>query len=208
MRAYEAAMAGQAPPIEVGASRSIPGTIAALTVAYFNSHEFQTLADSTKATYRNIIQRIRNEHGDKRVALVQREHIVAMLNKRVSTPAAANNWLRMVRMLMRFAITEGLRKDDPTLTVKSVRKTSEDTSPGLMRRSPAFGSTTSLERGLAWQWRCYTRPRCDAATWCAPVDRTSAMASYLSSRRRRRCGLRSRFYRRRRQQSTQFRTTT
>jgi hypothetical protein len=40
--------------------------IAALTVAYFNS---------TKATYRNIIQRIRNEHGDTRVAL-QCEHIV------------------------------------------------------------------------------------------------------------------------------------
>jgi hypothetical protein len=45
--------------------------IAALTVAYFK----QTLADSTKATYRNIIQRIRNEHGDTRVAL-QCEHIV------------------------------------------------------------------------------------------------------------------------------------
>src|SRR5215467_446933 len=114
-------MAGQtAPPIEIGSKRTKPGTIAALTVAYFNSHEFQTLADSTKATYRNIIQRIRNEHGDKRVALLQREHIVAMLNKRAATPAAANSWLRMLRMLMRFAITEHMRKDDPTLTVKSV----------------------------------------------------------------------------------------
>jgi site-specific recombinase XerD len=129
MAAYEAALGGQAAPIEVGASRTRPGTIAALTVAYFNSHEFQTLADSTKATYRNIIERIRAEHGDKRIALVQREHIVAMLNKRASTPAAANNWLRMVRMLMRLAITERLRPDDPTLTVKAVRTTSEGHEP-------------------------------------------------------------------------------
>src|SRR4029077_18615524 len=63
MAAYEAALGGQAAPIEVGASRTRPGTIAALTVAYFNSHEFQTLADSPKATYRNIIERIRAEHG-------------------------------------------------------------------------------------------------------------------------------------------------
>ena len=129
MRAYEAAKTGQAPPIEVGASRSQHGTIAALTVTYFNSHEFKTLADSTKATYRNIIQRIRNEHGDKRVALLQREHIVAMLSKRADTPAAANNWLRMVRMLMRLAIVEKLRTDDPTLTIKSVRTNSDGHEP-------------------------------------------------------------------------------
>src|SRR5262245_51563159 len=66
--------------------------IAALTVACFNSDEFRTLADSTKATYHNIIQQIRDEHGDTRVALVQREHVVAFLNKRAATPATANNW--------------------------------------------------------------------------------------------------------------------
>ena len=62
----------------------------------------------------------------KRVALVQREHIVAFLNKRAATPAAANNWLRMMRMLMRFGISEGLRRDDPTLIVKSVRTFGQD----------------------------------------------------------------------------------
>jgi len=76
-----------------------------------------------------ILQKAVCAHLMTRVALLQREHIVAMLNKRVATPAAANNWLRMVRMLLRFAITQGMRKDDPTLTVKSVRKTSEGHEP-------------------------------------------------------------------------------
>jgi hypothetical protein len=56
-----------APPLEIGSKRTKPGTNRSL-----DGDEFQTLADSTKATYRNIIQQIRNEHGDKRVALVQR----------------------------------------------------------------------------------------------------------------------------------------
>ena len=85
--------------------------IVALTVACFNSDEFQTLADSTKATYRNIIQQIRDEHGDTRVALVQREHIVAFLNELPPQPR-----LTGMRMLMRFGISEVLRRDDPRLS--------------------------------------------------------------------------------------------
>jgi hypothetical protein len=54
-------------PLEIGSKRTKPGTNRSL-----DGDEFQTLAYSTKATYRNIIQQIRNEHGDKRVALVQR----------------------------------------------------------------------------------------------------------------------------------------
>jgi integrase len=41
--------------------------------------------------------------------------------KKAETPAAANNLLRMIRLLMRFAIEEEWRCDDPTLGVKSIR---------------------------------------------------------------------------------------
>jgi integrase len=52
---------------------------------------------------------------------MQREHVVAMLGKRAETPAAANNWLRMVRMLMQFAVDQKMRSDNPAATVKSIR---------------------------------------------------------------------------------------
>jgi integrase len=39
--------------------------------------------------------------------------------------AAANNWLRMVRMLMKFAVAVGMRSDDPTLGIKAIRSRSE-----------------------------------------------------------------------------------
>jgi integrase len=44
-----------------------------------------------------------------------------MLGNRTDTPSAANNWLRMVRMLMQIAIEMGLRNDDPTLGIKTLK---------------------------------------------------------------------------------------
>src|SRR5947209_3053307 len=65
MAVYEAALAGQAARIEIGATRTTPGTINALTVAYLNSGIFRSLADETQRTRRNILERFRTEHGEK-----------------------------------------------------------------------------------------------------------------------------------------------
>lgn len=126
MAAYRQALDGvTAPRIAPGASRTRPGTVAALVAAYLGSARFRGLAPSTQATYLGIIDRFRQEHGDKRVALLQREHIVRFLNRKAATPAAANNWLRMVRMLMQFAVAEGVRGSDPTAGIKGLRHRSD-----------------------------------------------------------------------------------
>lgn len=126
MDAYQAALAGfAAPKIELGATKTRPGTINALVARYYRSTGFVTLAPSTQATYRNIIERFREDHGDKRVALLGRDHIKRMLETKASTPAAANNWLRMVRMLMAFALDEGMRADNPASSVRGIRYNSD-----------------------------------------------------------------------------------
>jgi integrase len=48
-----------------------------------------------------------------------------MLAKKIATPTAANHWLRMIRALMKFAILEGMRPDDPTVGVNYVPYASE-----------------------------------------------------------------------------------
>ena len=83
------------------------------------------MSPSTQSTYRNIIQRFRNEHGEKRVALLERNHIQLMIGKKTATPAAANNLLRMVRMLMQFTVVEGIRRDDPTIGIKAIKNRSD-----------------------------------------------------------------------------------
>jgi integrase len=122
MDSYQLALVGDtAPRIEIGSSRTKPGTIAALTVAYFNSLAFHCLAPETKRTRRNILERFRTEHGDKRVAFLQRGHIEKMVVAKAATPASARNFLNTIRSLLQFAVESGVRPDNPAVGVKRVK---------------------------------------------------------------------------------------
>jgi integrase len=122
MDAYQTSLAGQALPRPmIGASRTKAGSLGALIVAYFSSPAFLSLKPATQQTYRLILEKFRAAHGDKPVAGLARPHINAMLADKISTPAAANHWLRLIKALMVFAVEEGWRKDNPTTGVKRVK---------------------------------------------------------------------------------------
>jgi hypothetical protein len=125
MAAYEAALAGQGPRQEIGASRTKPGSISTLIVKFYRSGEWAGLAKSTQVTYRGILERFRVEHGHRLVADLAREYVRAIIAKKSATPQAANNLRKMIRLLMRFAVEEGWRRDDPTLEVKAIKVRSE-----------------------------------------------------------------------------------
>ena len=96
------------------------GSITALIAAYYKSEAFtKALAPDTRQQRRNILDRLREKHGDKRVRTLERRHIVAMLEKR--KPYAQRNWLTAVRGLMLFAVKENYRADDPTAGVNAAR---------------------------------------------------------------------------------------
>jgi integrase len=116
MEAY--ALAKDEQPAQIGSSRARPGTISALVVAYYNSAEFKhELASETRRQRRYIIEQFREQHGDKPLALLQREHIHKMLAK-IDRPFAKRNWLKAVRSLMSFAVSVDMRADDPTEGIK------------------------------------------------------------------------------------------
>jgi hypothetical protein len=107
-----------APPSDIGASRNAPGTIAALVAMFANSSTFKyELAADTKRPMWAILQRFRNEHGNKRMALLKREHVLAILEGR--SPFARRNWLHAMRHLVRFALSVNMITDDPTRDVKA-----------------------------------------------------------------------------------------
>jgi hypothetical protein len=114
MEAYQAAISGEAPPPEIGAARTKPGTVNAAVISYFNSAAFQSGAADTRRTRRNILERWRGEHGDKRIALLQRAHIERMVAAKAATPSAARNFLLTLRALIAHCVREGMRPDDPT----------------------------------------------------------------------------------------------
>ena len=120
MEAYEAALAGQSLPVP-GSRAGAPGSLRALSVAYFSSTAFRTMKASTQSVYRNIIERLCLEHGDKRAALLQRQHVIKLMAARADKPDSANGLRKCLRALMTHAIDIGLRKDDPTRDVKPLK---------------------------------------------------------------------------------------
>src|SRR5215472_5163734 len=119
MTAYQLALAGQPARIEVGAGRTKPGTVNAGIVGYYNSVAFRSLALGTQKMRRAILERFRETHGDKRIALLPREFIVRTLGKK--KPFAARNWLKTLRGFMEFVVAENFRVDDPTQGIKLPR---------------------------------------------------------------------------------------
>src|SRR4249920_213794 len=118
MTAYQEALAGQVPRIEIGAGRTKPGSIDALIASYLVSDTFtKAFASETQRMRRNILDRLRTKHGGKMVATLEHRHIVTMLEKK--KPYAQKNWLKTIRGLMLYAIKENYRADDPTAGVRA-----------------------------------------------------------------------------------------
>jgi integrase len=122
MDAYALALAGiTAPRTDIGSDRLQPGSVAKVVAGYLASAAFNHLAPETKRTRRNILERFREQHGEKQVALLRREHIMAMVAAKAETPSASRNLLNTLRVLMQYAIELGIRSDDPTLGVKHAK---------------------------------------------------------------------------------------
>jgi integrase len=125
MAAYGAALA--AIPgnnaAEIGADRTSPGSISALVVAYYRSSAWEALEEETRKTRWRIIERFREKHGDKRVALLRQEHIQNMLDA-IRLPSAKRHWLKAIRGLLRAAIPS-MRKDDPTAGIAGIKMKSK-----------------------------------------------------------------------------------
>ncbi len=114
MEVYEATLSGQ--PSQIGASKTKPGTISAAIIGYYYDQSFLALAPSTQRPLRGILERFRAEHGDKRIALLQRQHIITLL--RSKKRFAARHWLMAIRALMKYAVEIGLREGNPATGVK------------------------------------------------------------------------------------------
>ena len=70
-----------------------------------------------------MLERFRAEHGDKRVAHLERRHLIGIIGEKADTPGAANFLLRMIRQLLDHAIELEWRGDNPARQVKPYKMT-------------------------------------------------------------------------------------
>jgi integrase len=137
MAAREAALNGDWGKAEIGAKRTVAGTVNAALVSYYQSSAFKDgLAKSSQDMRRNILERFREEHGDKPMALMHKKALQAILGKK--TPAAASNWRKALRGFIDHALSLDMLVVDPLAGVKMVAVKSNGHHPWEMEECAQF----------------------------------------------------------------------
>jgi integrase len=95
------------------------GTFNHLALEYFSSPDFLRLRQQTRHVYRLVIERFLEDHGHRLVREMIRDDVKRIVASKADTPGAANDLLKKIRALIRFAIESGIRADDPTLRIKA-----------------------------------------------------------------------------------------
>jgi hypothetical protein len=113
--AYYAALSGK--PYEIGSSRTIPRSINALIAIYYASPNFKKLRPITAKVYRNILEKFREVYGDHDAAGMKSRDVRKLMDKAAS-PVIANRLLSLISILMKHAIKEGWRDDNPAFGVE------------------------------------------------------------------------------------------
>jgi integrase len=109
----------------VGAERTVPGSLNALIVKYYRSPEFRGLKASTQTARRSIVEPFRHQHGTKPVARLTRAHIKDIIGAKADTPEAANSLLKVLRVILKYAVEDGMILNNPAVGVKRYRSRGE-----------------------------------------------------------------------------------
>jgi integrase len=128
MRQYATALDGvkEQTNNNIGADlRTKPGSFNALCVSYYRSPEFRGLKASTQTMRRNIIERFRRDHGTKPLKGLGRVHIQQIIGDKAATPEAANNLLKVLRVLLSYAVSLDMITSNPAASVKKCRNRSD-----------------------------------------------------------------------------------
>jgi integrase len=122
---YRAALGGGLPaePREIGAGRTVAGSLNALIASYLRSKRWaaappEGLAENSKRTRRPIMEKLRTgPWGNVMVRDLAQKHVRAVLDG-VDGGHAKRHWLKTVRALFAYAIETELIEDDPSIGIK------------------------------------------------------------------------------------------
>jgi integrase len=68
--------------------------------------------------YRHVLEPLAEIHGDKPVTLLERRHVRQWRDARGDTPGIANMVVKVVRLLLSYAVDAEYRRDNPALRIK------------------------------------------------------------------------------------------
>ena len=142
MAAYEQAKSAGT-PLQFGSSRTVPGTVNASIVSYNESSAFKdALAKSTQTSRRAVLESLRDDHGDKRVALMHSAALQNIFNGK--SPADQRNGKKALRRWIDHCLSLKLVKADPLSEVKLAKMKTVGASPMAVDECEQFEKTHAV----------------------------------------------------------------
>ena len=120
MAAYAGMLDAAPAPAPAGASGGV-GSVASAVKGYLASADFADLAATTRVSRRRILETFAGQHGHRRIAELERRHVDDLLQPFAGKPGASRNFISALRVLVRYAMTVGLRSDDPTAGIRMAK---------------------------------------------------------------------------------------
>ena len=79
--------------------------------------DFRQRKPSTQETYRRVLEQLQQRQGNKPVKFIRRRHIRKLRDELADKPAAANTVVRMLKVILSFAVEKEWIESNPALKV-------------------------------------------------------------------------------------------
>jgi integrase/recombinase XerD len=150
--------------------RAATGSFGYACLTYYASAEFKALDVSTQSWRRRALDLICQKHGDKPIALMQPKHIRILRDEKAGTPAAANQRLRALKALFKWAVEAEIVEHDPARDVRVIQSASEGHHSWTVDEVKQFEQTHPIgtKARLAMALLLYTAGRREDAVRLGP----------------------------------------
>jgi integrase len=97
-----------------------------LVEQYYKSAAFQEIGDDYQKTRRGILDRFCEKHGTKRYEHLQPKHLRMIRDDMIDRPGAANNLLKALRQVFKYAVNYGYLNANPVAVVERLKSKNKD----------------------------------------------------------------------------------
>lgn len=106
--------------------RAEVGTLRWLIEQYYQSSAFREIGIDYQKTRRGILDKFCDTHGDKRYAKLLPRHVRKIRDEMMDRPGAANNLLKALRQIFKYAVNYDLLDINPVAAVERLKPKSND----------------------------------------------------------------------------------
>jgi integrase len=121
MTAYKAAMRGDTVQNNAAIAKGTPGSFKSLCERYYVSQEWKSLDTTTQRRRRSFFDKICARHGGKPFKLLERRHVIDIRDEFTATPHAANNLIKALKGLFKWATDAGHLERNLMLEVRKMK---------------------------------------------------------------------------------------